>query len=695
MFPDDALGARRFLSEIGRIRQDQPEDVQEKELVTLVETLKRESEQSQKRRDSRMLWEQADLLFKGEHWNAFEQNMNEWQAKIIINRIYPIVQKQVSMQVEGLPELEVVPRTPHQDIFAREIDAFIHHQFQTKGWFSTIAALLKKVSLHTVAFIKVYWDRHADGGRGSAKLEPISNYDLFLHDASVIREGRLVAKYRIHRYVMSRNEILSHFGKDPEGEYDDIRKRGIVPQRNPGGMPLLNNRAGIAGLRYSNELNVGESYVPGQGGAVGGMMTGEGRSDSAPRREDGYEVLECLLMDDSRVEWPNFDDVHQQEPKIKYPHGRLITVCNGMLLADKPNPLGFDPYVPLCDDPDIDSVYGPSYVNQLYMPQMELNKLRSQVCDHTSLVSNPIMIIDPISGVTTDTITSMPGTKVVARRSQFGPGIEWLQPPELGDEVFANIGIVHQDMDEIAGQHEATRGAAPEQRTSGVAIEKYQMEGRTVTNLRDMHLDEGIKSIVENVISLYVDFVSDERKFKYVDPTDYEDEWGVFNPQAALRPIREEAIMPIQEEMAKLQQDLVSADMLGQADPQFINYTQSQIMMLDNQIRMINEMPGHELVDFDLIIQIGTRNFTAAAQGSLALQLYQEGILPRQTVLKTLNWPGWQKALALKAQEDQAAAEAEAEAAELEFQRSMELEREKNKMKAQSQNSSSSSSKKK
>lgn len=679
---------------MGRIPYDQPDTTPENQLVEMVYRFKRESEQSEKRREARNWWEESDRLIRGEHWHGLDKFKADWQQKLIINKVYPIWEKAVSMQVEGLPHLEIVPRMPHHDTFSEEVDNFVRYEWDRNGWTAVIASVLKKVVPHTVGFIKVYWDRHGDGGRGCVKLEPISNYDLFLPENATIRDGKLVAKTRIHRFHMTRAEILSAYQRDPEGEYDDaMAGRHNLAQNNAQRPPM--NKPGMSSLQTDNELNIGTSYYPGTGGGVSGM-SGEARSDSAPVRKDGYEVLECHYYDDTRVEYPNFDDALAVEPELKYPHGRIITVANGRLLLDIPNPLSFDPLVPLSDDPDMDSIYNPSVINQLQQPQMELNKLRSQVCDHNELCANPIMAIDSNANLTQDTVTNQPGQRIVVRFMPNGnPGVVWIEPPRMSSEVFTGIGMAEQDMDEISGHHEVNRGEEPSDRASGIAIQALQSEGRTRANLRGMFLDEGIKTIVRNVISCYVDFVTEDRKFKFRDPSSLDMQWGSFDPQAQIMPARELELLPFREQIQDLQGELINAEMVGGATPDIVQDIDSKIKMLEERIRLIQEMPGHEFVQFDIAIQTGTRNLTQQAQSAMAIQLFELGILPRQTVLQSLDWPGWQKALMLKMQEEEAVAKAQAEAETLAFERELALEREKNKMRAQNQSSSNSSKSKK
>ena len=652
---------------MGRIPADQPDLTQKRQAVELVQRFKMEAEKSEKRREAMNWWKEADNYVEGRHWDGIEAYLEEWMNRVTINRTYAYHEMQVALQVDELPQIEVVPRMPHQDDFAQECDSFITHEWDTHGWNAVFASAFMKLACHGMAFIKTYWDAHADQGRGAVKFEPVSMYDLLINDGAVVRGGKLIRKFLIHHFKMSRQEVLSQYGVDPGGEYQRIMSGGMQqPQQQ-----YPNQGLNTSQLQRANELHVGESYVPG-----GGDMMGTERSDQAAPRKDDYDIYECHYNDDTRVETPDLEKIGSRLPPLQYPNGRIITVCDGYLLRDMPNPLrGIDCWVPLTDAIDLDTIYRKSFVNHLASPQKALNKRASQMADHNELVSNPVMVFDQSAMQTQDFLPSnKPGTRIPVQQVAGGNfGVSWLEPPSMSQEVTQEYTMHVENMEFISGLHEGVRGDEPVQRTSGVALDKQAERGQTRTKLKNIFSDEGIKQCIRNALSMYIDFVPDNRAFRFVDPSSMMHQWGNFNPQERVRPTRELAIMPLKQLIVQIQAQLMGAAQYGAVTPEMTQAAQMQMTEIQIQITAIEHLPAHDLVSFDVIVQVGTRHHTKAARASMAIQLKEMDAISNVTLMQWLEVPGWQKAHQLKQEENQALAEATMEAEQREHLRQVEL----------------------
>ena len=573
----------------------------------------------------------------------------------MINKIFPKREKLASLLIERLGEIEILPRNANEELVAENVDNFFKHEYERNNWIFPLAVCCKKAIDHSISWIKTYWDVHADGGKGAVKLEPVSNYDFYIHDGAMIKEGMLITKLAIHEMEKTREEILSIYGVDPEGEFQEMLRMGETGQIDQQGM---NSTRNMTHLARTNELGVGETRPI---GASTGMKT----SQDSPNREDRkktYPVLECWIMDDTRVEGPEYDNMGSGGvPPIEYPHGRIITVCNGFKLFDKPNPLGFFPFVPLCVSADPESVYMPSEVNQAAGPQMELNKRRSQITDHTELCSNPKLIISKYSQIQQEDATNSPGSVYYSYDTEAeNMGVSWLVPPPLGGEVLESIFMCEQDLDEITGVHEVNRGEQPSHARSGVAIERLQMEGMTRTNMKSMFFDQGIKTMVRNVITMYLDNTTDERQFRFTDPSTLEMQFGSFEPELFVLPKKEMAIQAVQEQIEEFQYQLTYAVQNNLPEAAELEpYIMQEVERLQYEIQSIQELPTHELISFDIRISTGTRSLTQSARASMAIELFQLGAITSFGLLKTLDFPGWQSLLRMQMEEQQSLGEAE------------------------------------
>ena len=62
----------------------------------------------------------------------------------------------------------------------------------------------------------------------------------------------------------------------------------------------------------------------------------------------------------------------------------------------------------------------------------------------------------------------------------------------------------------------------------------------------------GCLQTYRNVISMYLDFVDDARKYRFTDPETLEQVFGEFNPQAHILPNRQKRIMAIEAQIQEL-----------------------------------------------------------------------------------------------------------------------------------------------
>lgn len=662
------LSMREMLAAQDKIPRDNPDDTRDDERVQLVMRFKREAEDSEKRKNAVARWQEADRYIDGEQWSETDlKKLDPHQSHLVINRIFPVQETRVALMTENLVQVEVLPRDAADDTFAKELDGFLIHEWERQGWSSVFAITLWQASAHSTAFIKTYWDVHAEGGRGAAKLEPVSNYDLFIDEKARIRDGKLHAKFVIHRFELTRNQILAIYNRDIVETPPEVPRSARPTQGDAQTSGLLKEEAtdtifltGKPSTTSTSDDSRAPDYVPPQ---------------------DTYEVLECWYMDDERVETEEFDDVDHNRSELKYPNGRILTICNGRLLYDAPNELGFFPFVPITERPTLREIYPPSTINHLVEPQREYNKRRSQISDHAELCCNPIMIISSLAAIEQDTHLNKPGSRHVSMDGMSPDGgIRFLIPPPLGDEAGEGVILAHQDIDEISGMHEVNRGEEPTQARSGVAIQHLQQSGKTRTSWHSDNNDVGLIQVYRNVISMYLDFVDEARKYRFTDPESLAQRFGELNPQAHILPNRQKRIAAITQEIQSLDAEkvMIAEENLPDAEKQGLaEQIDAQIAYLIAEIAIVEQLPAHDLVSFDISIQTGTRHLSLQALASLVIQLYEMRIITAQTLLSSLRFPGWQKALQLKQEEQMAIAEAQREVEEEQFERQRQLQREK------------------
>ena len=665
----DDLSLRDMLAIQDKIPRENPDNTPDDGRVSLVMRFKQQSEDSARRKTCVERWREADRFIDGEQWGSEEKaKLDPHQAMLTINRIFPAQETRVALMTENLVQVEILPRDAADDTFARELDGFLIHEWERQGWSSVFAIVLWQSSAHSTSFIKTYWDIHAEGGRGAAKLEPMSNYDLFIHPKARIREGKLITKYVVHRFELTRNQILAIYNVDIVESPPEVPQRARPTKGDPQTSGLLKDEA------------TDTIFVTGKPSAA--TTKDASRAPDYEPMDDTFEVLECWYMDDERVETEEFDDVQRNGHKLKYPNGRILTVCNGRLLYDSPNELGFFPFVPITERPTISEIYPTSTISHLLQPQKEYNKRRSQISDHAELCCNPIMIITGTAGIEADTDLHKPGSRHVSLDGYTKDGGVWfLNPPPLGDEVGAGVSLAHQDIDEISGMHEVNRGEEPTQARSGVAIQHLQQSGKTRTSWHSDNNDVGLLQVYRNVISMYLDFVDEPRKYRFTSPESIEQDFGEFNPQSHVLPNRQKRIQELGMQIQQIEEQKMFVEDQGLSEEETLELMQmadSQIESLMQEIEIVEQLPASDLVSFDISIQTGTRHLSLQALASMAISLYEMKVITAQTLLQSLRFPGWQKAIKLKSEEQAALAQAQQEVEEITHERVRELQREKN-----------------
>ena len=641
------LEPRKILAYHGSTDRDNPDDVPLDEVVELIRKFRREAEESELRVKAMQWWKKCDSFVDGDQWGEVGSQLKPWQAKLTINQLYRIRNKWVSLLIAGIPDMEFLARDPEMTIIADTLDGYFAHEWDRNNWTTTVAIALKQAVTHGIGWIKVYWDIHGDGGRGTVRLEVVSNWDLFLDESAVIRDGKLVSKSVVHTFEMTRNKVLSVYGIDPGGEIISEAQQSI--DRQPGSKQKKSQF-----YQYVDDLNVGGS-VRGRGGSSGGDAFKQRHPDHAMKK-DVFTVNEALVFDDSRVEGPEFDNAVGEIPPLKYPNGRIMTETNGKLLYDDANRLGFNMYVPFCLDPDVERIYTPSLIYHLISPQEELNKRRSQIADHASITANPILVISSRANVN-QAFVPYPGATVTSfdMDSPTG-GLFYLQAPAMSPEVVQSAVSAEHDIDKISSIEEILHGINVGGIESGTGVESLQQAAETVPQMVSQFVDGSLKTLGRNIASCFLDFTPDERKYRFLDTRALETLYGSFNPQEILLPSRRDAVTMVEQEIMVFHEQLAYAQqtMPPQEFQQFGQAAMQEIHKREQEIQQIWELPASDLISFDVMLKIGTRNMTQLAIQNQAFQMFELDIITVPRLMEMIRFPNWMLAFKEKQMELQA-----------------------------------------
>ena len=645
------MSPEEWLVNQGKMLPTNPDETTADDRVSMVMRFKQEAETSAVRQKAVQMWREADRLMEGRHWSINEDKLSDYQIGFVVNKVFSVCEKLVSLLISNIPEIEIVPRMSSMDALAEGLDNYFRHEYDRNNWIVAIGIALKQAVAHRTAFLKVFWDTSGDSGRGEVRVDPVSNYDLFIHDGAMIKDGRLEAKYIIHRMDKTRNEVIGKYGVDPTGEYQRRHLNQETGQKRPSN---VNNF--IDGMR--------EEMILGQGGSSAGK-TDSSRPPNYEERKETYEVYECHYKDDQLITSDGYDE--RQKRRLKYPTGRMITVCNSQLCHDGANPNGFCAFVPLTTDPNLGMIYGPSVVSHIAGVQFAVNKGYSQIFEHTERCCNPTMQISSLTqGITQDSNLRKPGSRIVTHEGRDGVG--WIEPPRLGPEVMQLISISMEAIEDISGVYEVSQGETSSDARSGVAIEKLQTAAATRSNLRMTFVDEGIKVLVRNVCSLFLDNVKEERQYMFLDEDTMHEKFGTFDPQVQIIPTREAKVQALQ---TQLERSMYEMSIVERQEPakaaEIAPMVRMELQALEQKIYETWTMPAHDLVSIDVRIQVGTRFMSKQQFQNMAMVLYELQLLTPQALFKILDWPGWRDNLRMLMEQQSQATAAEEEAIQHQF----------------------------
>jgi hypothetical protein len=140
--------------------------------------------------------------------------------------------------------------------------------------------------------------------------------------------------------------------------------------------------------------------------------------------------------------------------------------------------------------------YGTSIIEDLLPVQKEYNRTRSQIIENKNRMAK-IQLMAPRGSIEVQKVTSEPGQVIL-----YTPGYAPPQPIPLQNlpaYVLQEVQQLQQDMDDISGQHEVSRGQNPAQVTAATALSYLQEQDDTKLS----GTIESLESAVEKSASIH------------------------------------------------------------------------------------------------------------------------------------------------------------------------------------------------
>ncbi len=470
-----------------------------------------EAQQSRKTYDHK--WEYYYQLYRSNHWptKTVGRSAGQWQARLAINYIYSIIESIISVMTDSRPKINILPTSPEQQFYAGNLQEAMDCIWYRRKAQSKLQDALRNAMIYGVGYLKVWWDPDLERGRGDVEIGVPDPWSIFpdkratsLQDCERVCEVRTVSIDYIRKHYPEKGMLVR-----ADAPYKGSFKYRKEDQNTPGGPEGLLSVPLVSPID-DNPLRIDQtefSSPPYKSGDPGG---------------NEVMLVECWTRDDSEkitqvpVSKMNpmtgmMENSIEEVRTPAYPHGRIIHVANGVTLQDKPAPYQTWPYVRIVDNSLPGEFFGVGECEVLQFLQHELNKRRSDLVNHASLMGNAVWIVDLDSGVDRDQITNQPGAIITKYR---GAEVRREAPPPLPGWQLQLVDMTIRDMREISGIGPVPSGVVPRGIRSGTGFDAAQEIANTRIRLKVRNLESALEDLGRSIVSLIQQFYTVPRMIR-------------------------------------------------------------------------------------------------------------------------------------------------------------------------------------
>lgn len=384
-----------------------------------------------------------------------------WRVRLVINKIRPAIRKELAKTVAQKPRFTVVPASTEDEdqASARVGEAIFNAVYSDKRLKTIIRRAMWWTCITGTGFVKDYWDNGAKdvlGQKGDFCIEPVTPFHLFVPDFNEIELEN--QPFVIHATTKSVEWVKHRF-------------------------PNIENV--VANVSTATDL-LDDSFMG---------MIGAKSPDN-----DSVLCLEVWIKPGGHKAFPDggmftvvSDTIVQMRDKYPYAHGEF-------------------PFTKL-EHIESGKFYGTSIIEDMIPVQKEYNRTRSQIIEAKNKMSKP-QLMAPRGSVEVQKITSEPG-QVILYTPGFNPPTP-LPLQNLPSYVLQEIQQLQQDLDDISGQHEISRGSNPSQVTAATALSYLQEQDDTSLSGTIESVESGVEKIGRHVLSHASQFWSEERTVRVI-----------------------------------------------------------------------------------------------------------------------------------------------------------------------------------
>jgi hypothetical protein len=383
-----------------------------------------------------------------------------YRSRPVINLIRPLMRTEMAKLTGQKPNAYIVPSSSEdRDMYAANAGEQIWDSlFREKKVHRTLRRAVFWTCITGNGIIKSWWDEskpdYFSDLMGDICYESLTPFHLFVPDLKEVEIEN--QPYVIHAANRNTEQLSLSYGKDIRGG----KASGDI---------LEESFTSVMGVQQDNSTKTDTTLVlevwirPNQLKLLpqGGMFT-----------VAGDQILDVYEG------WPYLHD--------QYPFSHIRHVETGKF-------------------------YGDSTIVDLVSLQREYNRTRGQIIESKNRTAKPQLAAE-IGSIDPDKVTSEPGQIILYR-----PGFNAPQPiplQGLPSYVLDEQERIKQDMNEISGQHEVSRGQVPPGVTAATAISYLQEQDESKLSYTFDSLEEGVEKIAYQTLSYVKQYWDTPRKVK-------------------------------------------------------------------------------------------------------------------------------------------------------------------------------------
>ena len=371
-----------------------------------------------------------------------------YRARPIINQVRPRIRTEMSKLTAQKPSAFVVPASSDdRDMYAAHAGEQIWDSlYRSKKVHNILRRAVFWTSTTGNGFIKSFWDEDAvdqfSEQLGDILYTAVTPFHLYIPDQK--EEDIEFQPFIIEASMRSADQLSQAFGQEIKFE---PAKGGILEES-------FLNVLGVEKWEKNREVLVLECWIkPGMTRILpaGGQFTIAGNQ----------------LISAPTTGWP-------------YQHGRYPYAHIGHIPTGK--------------------FYRDSIINDLIPLQKEYNRTRGQIIEAKNRMAKPQLAAE-IGSLDPTKVTTEPGQIIMYRPGFQAPTPIQLQ--EIPSYVIQELERIKQDMDEISGQHEVSRGQTPPGVTAATAISYLQEQDDSKLS----HTFDSVEEALEKIALMTLNYV--------------------------------------------------------------------------------------------------------------------------------------------------------------------------------------------